>query len=112
MDNNTVYDSIIRNLFAQLAELYDDPDSTIETELSLDSVYGNYLLLEIGWDGNNRIRRTIAYVRLRQGKVSVEIDWTEHGIAPSLIEMGIPNSVIALGFNPPHLQPMREFAFA
>ncbi len=112
MDKQRHYTTLIQSIFSQLAESYSEPDTDISTELSFDQSHGNYILLEIGWTIEERIKRIIAYVRLRNDKVWVETDWTEEGLASYLLDAGVPNQDIVLAFNPPHMRQYTEFAVA
>jgi len=42
----------------------------------------------------------------------IEQDWTEKGIATELLESGVPNEDIVLGFRHPERRPLTEFAVA
>ena len=54
-----------------------------------------------------------SYKRLKDGKISVEEDWTKEGIANELMRAGVPASDIVLSFNPPDLRnETPAFAFA
>ena len=43
-------------------------------------------------------------------KVWIQYDGTEDGIADELIEAGIPQDKIVLGFRPPEIRPYTGFA--
>ena len=45
------------------------------------------------------------HVRLKDGKVWIEQDWTEHGVARELLEAGVPPEAIELSFQPPEMRP-------
>ncbi len=45
-------------------------------------------------------------------KIWIEQDWTENGIATELLEAGVPNEDIVLGFRHPERRPLTEFAAA
>jgi hypothetical protein len=44
------------------------------------------------------------------GKIWIQQDGTEVGIANQLVELGVPKSDIVLGFNPPMMREYTEFA--
>ncbi len=50
------------------------------------------------------------YLRLREGKVWVENDWTEAGVVDELIERSVPEEEIVLTFQPPELRQRTELA--
>ncbi|MEZ4712270.1 MAG: XisI protein [Caldilineaceae bacterium] len=84
--------------------------SDIETELSFDDEHGNYLLLSVGWTKTGRMLTPTIYIRLHNGKIWVENDWTEAGIVDQLLERGVLQEDLVLAFQPPELRVYTEFA--
>jgi len=66
----------------------------------------------IGWQGQTRIYTTVIHTRLLNGKVWIEEDWTEAGIAEELVRADIPQEDIVLGFQHPAMRPYTDFATA
>ena len=52
------------------------------------------------------------YVDIRDGKVWIQHDGTEDGIAYELLEAGIPHEHIVLAFHPPYARKHTPFAVA
>ena len=52
------------------------------------------------------------YIRLHEGKIWVENDWTEAEIVDALIERGVPTKDIVLDIHPPEKSSYTEFAVA
>jgi XisI protein len=50
------------------------------------------------------------YIRIEQGKVWVEEDWTKQGIANELLAAGVLPEDIVLGFHHPSKRRFTEFA--
>ena len=57
-----------------------------------------------------RVEGITLHVRIREGKIWVEEDWTEAGIANFLVREGVPKDDIVLGFQPPSMRPHTEYA--
>jgi len=57
-----------------------------------------------------RNRDITLYLRVKGGKIWIEEDWLEHGIATDLVQAGIPKEDIVLAFQPPSMRPFTEFA--
>lgn len=113
MDKLTTYGELIRNTLTRYAELINgNPTPGVEAELVFDEEHGSYLLLNVGWSGRGRVRGITLHVRLRDGKIWIEEDWTEHGIASDLIEGGVRKEDIVLTFQHPQMRPFTEFAIA
>ena len=83
-----------------------------ETLLVCDEKHDHYFLHRIGWEGVKRVWNTTLYVRIRNGKFHIEIDWTEEGIATELLAAGVPKDDIVLAFHHPSMRPYTEFAVA
>jgi XisI protein len=72
----------------------------------------NYLVLREGWEESKRVHTTVVHVEILNGKLWIQGDWTEHGIASDLEEAGVPKTDIVLGFQPPQIRPYTEYAAA
>jgi hypothetical protein len=83
-----------------------------ETFVAFDEKRDHYFLHSIGWENTRRIWNTTVYVRIRDGKFYIEIDWTEEGIATDLLAAGVPKEDIVLAFHHPSVRPYTEFAVA
>jgi hypothetical protein len=77
-----------------------------------DEAHDQYMLVNVGWLRQERIRGLTLYLRLRNGKIWVEEDWLEDGIVGDLLEAGVPKSDIVLAFHHPEMRPLTEFAVA
>jgi hypothetical protein len=107
------YRSLIKQILSRYAELVNRrPKPDKETFVVFDEERDHYFLHSIGWENSHRIWTTTAYVRIRDGKFWIEIDWTEEGIATDLLEAGVPKEDIVLAFHHPSMRPYTEFAVA
>jgi len=66
----------------------------------------------VGWDGDRRIYYVLAHVEIVDGKVWIQHDGTEDGVATELVAAGVSKSDIVLGFHEPEIRPYTEFAAA
>jgi len=113
MDKLTRYRELVKGLLTELAApVARYPDGDVESACVFDDQRGHYLVLSVGWTGDRRVRGTPIHVRLRDGKVWVEEDWTDARVVDRLVEAGIPKEDIVLGFQPPNLRKLTEFAVA
>jgi hypothetical protein len=94
--------------YAQIPYAHGD----IQTVLVVDRQADHYLLLAVGWDGPRRIHGSVVHLDIIEGKVWIQRDGTEHGIAEELVEAGIPRDHIVLGFRPADLRQYTEYAVA
>src|SRR5262245_45496062 len=113
MDTVAPYRALIERILNAWAELDRKcPTSGVEPCLIFDETHNYYLLKDVGWAGTERVLRTMLQVRIKEGKIWIEEDWAEKGIATNLMREGVPKEDIALGFQPPTLRPYTEFAIA
>ncbi|NER46660.1 MAG: XisI protein [Symploca sp. SIO1A3] len=112
MVNLTYYRQIIKDVIAEYHQLNDKSESTTESCLVFDELHEHYLLLLIGWRHDERIKSVMIHLRLKNGKIWIEEDWTEEGIATDLLRKGISREEIVLAFHPPHVRQYTEFAIA
>jgi len=75
-----------------------------------DRLRDRYVLLHVDTNDGRHKSRTLAHVEIRDGKIWVLTDNTEEGIATELVAAGVSKDRIVLGFYPPALREMGEFA--
>ena len=105
------YRQIIQNVlepYTRIPYAYGDMKSYTVFDKDAD----RYLLITVGWDGPKRIHGVLVHLDIIDGKVWVQRDGTEYGIARELVEAGIPKDKIVLGFHEPSVRQYTEFAAA
>jgi len=66
--------------------------------------------MSVGWDGQKRIHTCLLHLDIVEGKVWIQWDGREDGIARDLIAAGIAKHDIVLGFHPENIRPYTEYA--
>lgn len=113
MDQLTAYRDLIKRLLTHYCQLVNRTATTgVESEVIFDEVRDHYLLVNIGWLRDERLRGLTLYLRLRHNKIWVEEDWLEEGIVKDLLAAGVPKEDIVLAFHHPETRPYTEFAVA
>ena len=113
MEKLTTYRELIKRQIREYADLVNrQPTEDEETFTVFDEESDNYLCMTLGWQGRKRVKYTTLHVRIRNGKIHVEEDWTEEGIATSLVREGVPHSDVVLAFQSPKLRQYTDFAAA
>jgi hypothetical protein len=112
MDKVTYYRAIVQDILTEYHQLNLKSPSAIESILAFDETHDQYLLLLMGWRKDERIKSVMIHVRLKDGKIWIEEDWTEDGVATDLLQKGITKEEIVLAFHPPHLRHHTEFSAA
>jgi hypothetical protein len=108
MDALNAYRSAVLNVLAEWKEfLQSGPEFYLD--LVVDPVRDRYLLVEIGWDKGYRIYAPLIHIDIMGGKVWIQHDGTEHGVARELAAAGIPKEDIILGFHSEPAPPLTYF---
>jgi len=82
----------------------------IQTEAVFDRDNDRYLLVNVGWDEAKRVHSSLVHIDIIDGKVWIQRDGTEEGIAQELVKVGIPKERIVLGFRPLEVRPHTGYA--
>ena len=98
---NTYRVEIKRILSAYAALVARQPTPGVETLLVFDEARDQYLWLQVGWADDQRVYGVTLHVRILEGKIRIEQDWTEEGIASDLLQAGVPRADIVLAFHEP-----------
>lgn len=77
-----------------------------------DTAHDNYLLMRVGRDNTGSAHHTLFHFRLKDGKVWIEDDGIEHGIANDLLEAGIAPEDIVLAFQGREPKAVAEIALS
>jgi hypothetical protein len=111
MDRVNHYRQIIKDLIIRYAQIK-LAKGDIEIETIFDESNDHYEMMYTGWDGHWRIHGSVLHLDIRNGKVWIQHDGTEGGVAEELVTAGIPRDQIVLGFQPPKVRPYTEYAAA
>jgi hypothetical protein len=111
MDTHATYRQLIERLLTEYAQIsYAHGD--IQRQTVFDRIDDHYLLMLVGREGIRRVHGCLIHVDLIDGKIWIQRDGTEHGIARDLLEAGVPKDQIVLAFRSPEMRQYSEFAVA
>lgn len=82
----------------------------VENQLIFDTEHDHYQLAKVGWNGQKRYFGSVIHMDIKNDKVWIQHDGTEHGVANDLLERGIPKEDIVLGFHHPFQRKLGDFA--
>ncbi len=85
---------------------------SIHFETIFDSESDRYLLMVLGRKNKKRIHSCIAHIDIIDGKLWIQRDGTEQGLANEFISVGIPKDHIVLGFRTPDIRKHTGLAVA
>ncbi|MFO0603532.1 MAG: XisI protein [Polyangiales bacterium] len=86
------------------------PESALRFEAVFDRERDRYLLVVVGWDGRHHVHATLAHVDVVDGKLWIQHDQTESGVAPDLVDAGVPRDRIVLAFKSPARRALTGYA--
>ena len=107
LSNN--YQEIIETAIADYADFLGE-DENVQIELVFDKSRDRYLLVETGWENGRRTYGTLLHLDIINGKIWIQQDGTEEGIATELVALGVPKDRIVLGFKSLQRRQITEFA--
>lgn len=105
------YPQVIENILTEYTAIpyaYSD----VQTETVFDEERQRYLLVNVGWQGEQQIHGCLVHIDVIDDKIWILRDGTEEGIATDLERAGIPKQRIVLGFRPPQLRQYTGYAVA
>ncbi|MBP5976567.1 XisI protein [Brasilonema sp. CT11] len=102
------YRQHIQRLLSEHAQLV--WDNRIRAKLIFDQQRDRYQLVYVGWRESQRVYGIVLHIDIIDGKIWVQQDGTEVGIANKLVEVGVPKHDIVLGIDPPKMRQYTEFA--
>ncbi|MCS6861409.1 MAG: XisI protein [Abditibacteriales bacterium] len=109
MDRVDTYREIIRQVLEEYAQ-YPPAYGQMEMETIFDTERDHYELVALGWQGKRRVHACLIHIDIRGDKVWLQHDSTDAEIAKALVEKGIPQEDIVLGFHPEHWRQYTGFA--
>ena len=108
MDTIPQYRQHIQNLLIERASLA--WDQRIQAQTIFDTERDHYQLIYVGWRASKRVYGVVLHLDIIDGKIWIQQDGTEIGIANQLVELGVPKENIVLAFDPPKLRKYTDFA--
>lgn len=108
MANVEQYRQYIQQLLTQRAQT--GGDDVVEAQTIFDTERNHYQLVYVGWENRRRVYGCVIHVDIKDGKIWIQHDGTEIGIADDLVALGVPKQDIVLAFQAPNLRKFTEFA--
>lgn len=103
------YPRIVRQLIDHYAQ-FKPSAGEVDVEVVIDERTGHYELMHNGWANGYRIHGAVIHIDIRNGKIWIQHDGTEAGVANELVEAGVPKEHIVLAFKSPEMRKYTDFA--
>lgn len=118
LEKRTTTTPTVENLRGAIAKVFrsweDFPGAISRFRITsvMDVAQDCYTLTHVDFENRRYKSNLLAHLEIRDSKIWILTDNTEEGIATELVEAGIPKSFIVLGYYPPVMREMGEFAVA
>ena len=91
---------------------YQPDGENVEVQIIFDTERDHYQILDIGWDGYDRIYNSVMHVDIKNEKIWIQHNATDIQIAQELVAMGVSKEDIVLGLQPPYKRQYTEYGVA
>ncbi len=113
MDQHLVFKQAILSVFEAYADyLRGGRQSSVDYHTVADEKNDRYQLTAVGWEHNTRIFYVIFEADIIGGKIWIQADNTEDGLAALLEEKGIAKHDMVLAYFPDYHRKYTEYAVA
>ncbi|MEZ4525307.1 MAG: XisI protein [Desulfobacterales bacterium] len=82
----------------------------VEVQTVSDRENDHYQILNIGWHNNKRVYGCSLHIDIKNGKIWIQHNGTEHRIARELTEYGVPKEDIVLAFHEPYRRQFTDYS--
>lgn len=82
----------------------------VELQTIFDTERDHYQLVHAGWHKKYRQYGCLIHIDIKNGKIWIQHDGTETGVANELVELGIPKEEIVLAYHPIYQREYTGFA--
>lgn len=111
MDKLEKYRQIIRQVLQPYLSI-SYANANIHNRAAFDAETDQYLIISEGWSKKQHVHSCLIHVEIIEGKVWIQCDNTEEGIANELVTAGISQKDLVLGFHEPAVRQYTGFALA
>ncbi|GAB4294148.1 MAG: hypothetical protein Fur0025_30670 [Oscillatoriaceae cyanobacterium] len=105
----TKYQQIVQNLLKEYAK-NKPANGDYEVQTIFDTERNHYQIVHLGWHHNRWVHHCTIHLDIRNEKFWIFNNSTEHDIAADLVELDVPKQDIVLGFYPPSMRKMSDYA--
>lgn len=105
------YRQYIQKLLTEYSS-YQSPSNDVEVQLIFDTERDHYQILDIGWDGFDRIYNCVMHLDIRNEKIWIQRNTTDIRIAEDLVTLGVSKEDIVLGLQAPYKRQYTQYSVA
>jgi hypothetical protein len=104
------YQEIIKQVLNEHAAFRSRGSDEVKSYVVFDDEHGRYLVVDVGWEPKQYWHTTPIHLDIIENKIWVQCDDTEEGVATDLLDAGVPEQDIVLGFHHPKHRKYTGFA--
>ena len=112
MEKLEKFKKIILEVMQEYADYFKVVDSDLKYEFITDTSNHHYQLIRLGWHNRKRVHLLIFHIDIIDGKIWIQQDNTEQGVANLLVEKGISKTEIVLAYFSLSHRKYNDFAAA
>lgn len=109
MDKIIRFQTYLKEILKEYADRFPSNDLK-KTLVIADDLQGIYMLMRVGWNKKYRVHSIMFHANIIDGKIWIQDDWTEYGIAQELLDRNVSESDIVLAFQPKEIRETMSFA--
>ena len=110
MEKLEKYRSVVRDVLTKIANI-PYSNRAIVHEAVFDATNDRYIVMSVGWqEPTSRLHFCLIHIDIIKGKIWIQRDGTEDGVAEAFGKAGIPKSDIVLAFHSESVRPHTGYA--
>ena len=109
MEKLEEYRQIVQDILLEHAS-YKSINEDVDPQIVFDTERNHYQLIHVGLSNKRRVYGYVIHIDIKDGKIWIQHDGTEGGVASELLEQGVPKQDIVLGFHSAFKRQFTEFA--
>jgi hypothetical protein len=94
------YQKILIDFVEEFAKAPFSIQKNLENQVIADTKRNHFQVLTVGWDSNQFVYNVILHFDIKGDKIWIQQNWTDMKITDDLIERGVLESDIVIGFLP------------
>ncbi len=84
----------------------------VQDKTIFDRKADSYAVLSEGFDKHGRVHHFVIHLEIINDKIWVQADNTDLNVTKELEDAGVPKNDIVIGFRPPHIRALMDYAVA
>ena len=102
------YQKIVQDLLSDYAKVK-PANGDFEVQTIFDTERNHYQIVHLGWQSKRWVHHCTIHLDIRDGKIWIFKNSTEHAIEEDLMNLDVPKTDIVLGFVPAQIRAMTGY---